>query len=100
MPVAAALAATAFARLPVEVAGGWGWLRGGGRTKADGAPPPGARAGNFGRIPGIPLYVFARVDAWKREWGRAGREVIDLGSETPNLPPPPIAVEKLCEAAQ
>jgi alanine-synthesizing transaminase len=43
--------------------------------------------------------VFATVDQLKRELRREGRDVIDLGFGNPDIPSPPIAVEKLAEAA-
>ena len=54
----------------------------------------------FRRIHELPPYVFATVDALKRDLRRDGRDVIDLGFGNPDIPSPPIAVEKLCEAAQ
>jgi alanine-synthesizing transaminase len=53
----------------------------------------------FRRIHDLPPYVFATVDQLKRELRRDGRDVIDLGFGNPDIPSPPIAVEKLCEAA-
>jgi alanine-synthesizing transaminase len=53
----------------------------------------------FRRIDDLPPYVFATVDALKRELRRKGRDVIDLGFGNPDIPSPAIAVEKLCEAA-
>ena len=53
----------------------------------------------FRRIPGLPPYVFTIIDGLKREARRAGRDVVDLGFGNPDLPSPPIAVEKLSEAA-
>jgi alanine-synthesizing transaminase len=53
----------------------------------------------FRRIHDLPPYVFATVDQLKRELRREGRDVIDLGFGNPDIPSPPIAVEKLCEAA-
>ena len=53
----------------------------------------------FRRIPGLPPYVFTIIDGLKQEARRAGRDVVDLGFGNPDLPSPPIAVEKLCEAA-
>ncbi|MFL6005446.1 MAG: aminotransferase class I/II-fold pyridoxal phosphate-dependent enzyme [Gaiellaceae bacterium] len=53
----------------------------------------------FRRIHDLPPYVFATVDALKRELRRDGRDVIDLGFGNPDIPSPQIAVEKLCEAA-
>src|SRR6266849_2915452 len=53
----------------------------------------------FRRIDELPPYVFATVDALKRELRREGRDVIDLGFGNPDIPSPAIAVDKLCEAA-
>src|ERR1700756_2486670 len=53
----------------------------------------------FRRIGDLPPYVFATVDQLKRELRRDGRDVIDLGFGNPDIPSPPIAVEKLAEAA-
>jgi alanine-synthesizing transaminase len=54
---------------------------------------------DFRRIHDLPPYVFAVVDQLKRELRRDGRDVIDLGFGNPDIPSPPIAVEKLAEAA-
>jgi alanine-synthesizing transaminase len=53
----------------------------------------------FRRVNELPPYVFATVDQLKRELRREGRDVIDLGFGNPDIPSPPVAVEKLCEAA-
>src|SRR4051812_34703190 len=53
----------------------------------------------FRRIHDLPPYVFATVDQLKRELRRDGRDVIDLGFGNPDIPSPPVAVEKLAEAA-
>src|SRR5215203_6300395 len=54
----------------------------------------------FRRVDALPPYVFATVDALKRQLRREGRDVIDLGFGNPDIPSPEIAVEKLVEAAQ
>jgi alanine-synthesizing transaminase len=54
---------------------------------------------DFRRIHELPPYVFATVDALKRELRQDGRDVIDLGFGNPDIPSPAIAVDKLCEAA-
>ncbi len=54
----------------------------------------------FRRIPSLPPYVFAEIDRLKLELRRAGEDVIDLGFGNPDIPSPPVAVEKLVEAAQ
>jgi alanine-synthesizing transaminase len=53
----------------------------------------------FRRIDDLPPYVFATVDALKRELRHEGRDVIDLGFGNPDIPSPRVAVEKLREAA-
>src|ERR1700743_2925470 len=53
----------------------------------------------FRRIHDLPPYVFATVDALKRDLRREGRDVIDLGFGNPDIPSPDVAVEKLREAA-
>ena len=52
----------------------------------------------FRRIDALPPYVFATIDALKMEARRAGEDVVDLGFGNPDLAPPPIAVDKVCEA--
>jgi alanine-synthesizing transaminase len=54
----------------------------------------------FRRINALPPYVFAAIDARKVQARRAGEDIIDLGFGNPDIPSPPIAVDKLCEAAQ
>jgi alanine-synthesizing transaminase len=53
----------------------------------------------FRRIHDLPPYVFATVNELKQQLRRNGRDVIDLGFGNPDIPSPPIAVEKLAEAA-
>ncbi|MET0420948.1 MAG: aminotransferase class I/II-fold pyridoxal phosphate-dependent enzyme, partial [Acidimicrobiia bacterium] len=53
----------------------------------------------FRRITGLPPYVFSIINELKVEARREGADVIDLGFGNPDLPSPPIAVEKLAEAA-
>ncbi len=53
----------------------------------------------FRRIEALPPYVFAAVDQLKRELRRDGHDVVDLGFGNPDLASPPVAVEKLQEAA-
>jgi alanine-synthesizing transaminase len=50
------------------------------------------------RIEGLPPYVFATINELKLELRRAGEDVVDLGFGNPDLPSPPVAVEKLREA--
>ncbi len=54
----------------------------------------------FRRIHSLPPYVFAKVDALKREARRAGEDIIDLGFGNPDIPTNPAVVEKLTEAAR
>ncbi len=54
----------------------------------------------FRRIHSLPPYVFAKVDALKREARQAGEDIIDLGFGNPDIPTNPVVVEKLTEAAQ
>ncbi|CAB4692755.1 MAG: aminotransferase class I/II-fold pyridoxal phosphate-dependent enzyme [Actinobacteria bacterium] len=54
----------------------------------------------FRRITSLPPYVFTIIDSLKVAARRDGADIIDLGFGNPDLPSPPIAVEKLCEAAQ
>jgi alanine-synthesizing transaminase len=53
----------------------------------------------FRRIDDLPPYVFATVDALKRSLRAEGRDVVDLGFGNPDIPSPPLVVEKLAEAA-
>ena len=53
----------------------------------------------FRRVPSLPPYVFAVTDQLKLELRRGGEDVIDLGFGNPDLASPPVAVEKLTEAA-
>jgi alanine-synthesizing transaminase len=57
-------------------------------------------ARQFRRIDALPPYVFATIDSLKIEARRAGDDVIDLGFGNPDLTPPPVALEKVCEAIQ
>ena len=54
----------------------------------------------FRRIANLPPYVFTIIDGLKVAARRAGEDVIDLGFGNPDLPSPPIAVERLAEAAR
>ena len=53
----------------------------------------------FRRINALPPYVFTIIDGLKVQARRAGADVIDLGFGNPDIPSPPVAVEKLAEAA-
>ena len=54
----------------------------------------------FRRIHALPPYAFAQVDALKKELRRAGEDVIDLAFGNPDIPPSPLAIEKLVEAVR
>jgi alanine-synthesizing transaminase len=54
----------------------------------------------FRRINALPPYVFATIDTLKMDARRAGEDVIDLGFGNPDIPSPPVAVDKLCEAVR
>jgi alanine-synthesizing transaminase len=54
----------------------------------------------FRRINGLPPYLFAIINTLRDEARQAGRDVIDMGFGNPDIPSPPIAVEKLAEAAR
>ena len=50
------------------------------------------------RVGTLPPYVFAAINELKLELRRAGEDVVDLGFGNPDIPSPPVAVEKLREA--
>ncbi len=54
----------------------------------------------FRRINALPPYVFAAIDALKMDARRSGQDVVDLGFGNPDLPSPPVAVDKLIEAVR
>ncbi len=54
----------------------------------------------FRRINGLPPYVFTIINDLKIQLRHEGADIIDLGFGNPDLPSPPIAVDKLCEAAR
>src|SRR5680860_96223 len=54
----------------------------------------------FRRIHNLPPYAFAEVNARKIEARRRGEDVVDLGFGNPDIPSPPVAIDKLIEAAQ
>src|SRR3954454_5727827 len=54
---------------------------------------------DFRRISALPPYAFAEIERLNLELRRAGEDVIDLGFGNPDIPSPPLAVEKLAEAA-
>lgn len=53
----------------------------------------------FRRINALPPYVFTIIDGLKKAARQDGIDVIDLGFGNPDIPSPPVAVDKLAEAA-
>ena len=51
------------------------------------------------RIEELPPYLFAEIDRRKREALSRGVDLIDLGIGDPDIPTPPLIVEKLMESA-
>ena len=51
------------------------------------------------RIRELPPYLFAAIDALKKEQRKQGKDLIDLGIGDPDLPTPPHIVAALAEAA-
>ena len=54
----------------------------------------------FYRIKRLPPYVIAEVNALRHAARQAGRDIIDLGMGSPDQPPPPHVIDKLCEVAR
>jgi alanine-synthesizing transaminase len=54
----------------------------------------------FRRIDELPPYVLAEVNRRSHEVRRTGVDVIDLGFGNPDIPSPPLVVDKLVEAAR
>ncbi len=52
------------------------------------------------RISSLPPYLFAEIDARKKEAKGKGIDVIDLSIGDPDLPTPPHIVEAVCHAAK
>ena len=52
------------------------------------------------KLEGLPPYLFAEIDAAKRQARAEGRNIIDLGVGDPDIPTPSFIIEKLHEAAQ
>jgi alanine-synthesizing transaminase len=55
---------------------------------------------DFRRIYQLPPYVFAAVNEAKVTARRSGDDIVDLGFGNPDIASPPVAVEKLVEAAR
>src|SRR4029078_8176594 len=64
------------------------------------APPTIHSEVQLRRVDALPPYVFAAINDLKLERRRAGEDVVDLGFGNPDLPSPPVAVEKLREAVE
>jgi alanine-synthesizing transaminase len=54
----------------------------------------------FRRVGGLPPYVFAQIKQLVEDGRSSGRDVVDFGFGNPDLPSPPVAVEKLAQAAR
>lgn len=52
------------------------------------------------RVHRLPPYLFGQINRLKHEKRVAGVDIIDLAMGNPNDPPPPMVVDKLCEAAR
>lgn len=52
------------------------------------------------RLRKLPPYLFAEIDARKRELLASGRDLVDLGVGDPDLPTPAFIVEALAKAAR
>lgn len=64
------------------------------------SPWPPKEPGDFPRIGALPAYVFAQVNAEKRERMAAGEDVIDLGMGNPDLGTPEHIVEEMVDHAR
>src|SRR3990167_9618589 len=54
----------------------------------------------FYRMKRLPPYVIAEVNAMRHAARKAGEDIIDLGMGNPDLPPPDLVIDKLCEVAR
>jgi len=52
------------------------------------------------RLESLPPYLFAEIDAAKRQARQEGRPIIDLGVGDPDIPTPRFIIDALYEAAQ
>jgi len=52
------------------------------------------------KLESLPPYLFAQMDAAKRQARLEGRDIIDLGVGDPDIPTPGFIIEKLSEAAR
>jgi alanine-synthesizing transaminase len=54
----------------------------------------------FRRVGGLPPYVFAQIKQLVEDGRSSGRDIVDFGFGNPDLPSPPVAVEKLAQASR
>jgi alanine-synthesizing transaminase len=54
----------------------------------------------FGRMNRLPAYMFATVDALKKELRQKGEDIIDMGMGNPDIPTPKHIVKKMIDAAK
>ena len=54
----------------------------------------------FYRIKRLPPYVFAQIKQLVEDGRSSGRDIVDFGFGNPDLPSPPVAVEKLAQASR
>src|SRR5262245_7461397 len=52
------------------------------------------------RLQALPKYLFAELERKRRDAEVAGREVFDLSIGDPDLPTPPLILERMAEAAR
>lgn len=52
------------------------------------------------KLESLPPYLFAQMDAAKRQARQEGRNILDLGVGDPDMPTPGFIIEKLYEAAK
>ncbi|MFH1691464.1 MAG: LL-diaminopimelate aminotransferase [Candidatus Omnitrophota bacterium] len=52
------------------------------------------------KLESLPPYLFAQIDAAKRQARKEGRNIIDLGIGDPDIPTPDFVIDKLYEAAK
>ena len=61
---------------------------------------PGRFRHDFDKLNRLPPYVLAEVIDLMKSARRAGEDIVDLGMGNPDLPTPPLVVDKICEAAR
>ena len=55
---------------------------------------------DFDKLNRLPPYVLSEVIDLMKSARRAGEDIVDLGMGNPDLPTPPLVVDKICEAAR